>query len=385
MFALLLVLATAGFGFAGSNSVELSLGLDVDFGDGEPFTAGTPDIDVVEILLNEDAAERLQALGLLPLVLTPEKAEEIAKLQALVQFQEFFVLQGVVDEVERDVGVVRELLKIAANDPFVAFELDYHNTSEQTQVLALRGLVELLPLSASTLARNFLELELIDEDADGVASVAQNFVLGNRLQEGLAEQESTGFLFQVGNANIGDEITIGNGETLVTNGAGQVLQTIPGTSPGPIAFDTGVVAGPSGTQDDPLTTLFSTTILELSGGDRVRLRGFVGLAETAELLPSLENVLAALDSLNVGSSTTTTTSTTSSTLLGNVACGDADASGKITAADALAALRTSVDADACPLARCDADGDGAIEASDALAILRAAVGLPQVLNCLGLA
>lgn len=58
---------------------------------------------------------------------------------------------------------------------------------------------------------------------------------------------------------------------------------------------------------------------------------------------------------------------------GCVLCGDADASGKVTAVDALAALRTSVGLSTCDAHRCDVDGSLAVAATDALRILAAAV------------
>ncbi|HXC51515.1 MAG TPA: DNRLRE domain-containing protein [Candidatus Limnocylindrales bacterium] len=58
-------------------------------------------------------------------------------------------------------------------------------------------------------------------------------------------------------------------------------------------------------------------------------------------------------------------------------CGDANDDGKLTASDALTALRTAVGAGNCELARCDYNGDGKVNASDALAILRVAVGGPS--------
>jgi len=56
-------------------------------------------------------------------------------------------------------------------------------------------------------------------------------------------------------------------------------------------------------------------------------------------------------------------------------CGDADANGRITAADSLASLRTSVGLGNCPLERCDADASEAVTAADALLILRSAVAV----------
>lgn len=55
-------------------------------------------------------------------------------------------------------------------------------------------------------------------------------------------------------------------------------------------------------------------------------------------------------------------------------CGDATGDGKITAADALKALRVAVGIGTCPQEVCDYTGDGEITATDALAILRVAVG-----------
>ncbi len=54
-------------------------------------------------------------------------------------------------------------------------------------------------------------------------------------------------------------------------------------------------------------------------------------------------------------------------------CGDADASGRVTAVDALGALRTAVGTGTCPIARCDADGSKQVGSNDAQRILRQAV------------
>jgi imidazolonepropionase-like amidohydrolase len=62
-------------------------------------------------------------------------------------------------------------------------------------------------------------------------------------------------------------------------------------------------------------------------------------------------------------------------------CGDANDDGKLSASDALAALRTSVGTSSCPLEACDYTGDEKITASDALAILRRSVGQSVAANC----
>jgi hypothetical protein len=79
--------------------------------------------------------------------------------------------------------------------------------------------------------------------------------------------------------------------------------------------------------------------------------------------------------------TTTTTITTTTTLGGTVECSDANEDGKITATDALAALRTAVGTSTCAPCRCDTDDSGAINASDALRILRKAVGQQVTFTC----
>jgi hypothetical protein len=63
------------------------------------------------------------------------------------------------------------------------------------------------------------------------------------------------------------------------------------------------------------------------------------------------------------------------------ACGDANADGKVTATDALLALRAAVGTAACDATRCDYDDSLAITATDALEILRASVGDPTTPNC----
>jgi hypothetical protein len=62
-------------------------------------------------------------------------------------------------------------------------------------------------------------------------------------------------------------------------------------------------------------------------------------------------------------------------------CGDANNDDKVTAGDALAALRTSVGSGDCPLELCDYTGDDNVTASDALAILRKSVGQNVTPHC----
>ena len=62
-------------------------------------------------------------------------------------------------------------------------------------------------------------------------------------------------------------------------------------------------------------------------------------------------------------------------------CGDATGDGKVTAADALLALKAAVGSAACAPSACDANDSGGISAADALLILKAAVGTPVELNC----
>ncbi len=86
--------------------------------------------------------------------------------------------------------------------------------------------------------------------------------------------------------------------------------------------------------------------------------------------------------------TTTTTSTSTTTTLPAQSCGDpvaitigSDRAGLKTASDALFILRTAVGFESCPLCVCDVNNDGKITATDALAALKAAVGQPVSLTC----
>jgi len=81
------------------------------------------------------------------------------------------------------------------------------------------------------------------------------------------------------------------------------------------------------------------------------------------------------------STSTTTTSSTSTTLPGSGSCGDANGDTKVTATDALVALRTAVGTSTCELCLCDVNSSGSVTATDALAILRNAVGSPGTLVC----
>jgi hypothetical protein len=74
------------------------------------------------------------------------------------------------------------------------------------------------------------------------------------------------------------------------------------------------------------------------------------------------------------------TVSTASAAQGDV-CGDATGNSHIEAGDALIALQVAVGAKACPLPRCDCDASGAVTASDAMGILQFAVGLDVELSC----
>jgi hypothetical protein len=92
--------------------------------------------------------------------------------------------------------------------------------------------------------------------------------------------------------------------------------------------------------------------------------------------------------LKVTTSSSTSTSvtvlppTTSSTLP-FVPCGDPNADGRFTAADALYVLRAAVGSLTCPASVCDVQGRNGINAADALLLLRIAVGLltPDTVDC----
>lgn len=87
-----------------------------------------------------------------------------------------------------------------------------------------------------------------------------------------------------------------------------------------------------------------------------------------------------------GGTTTTTevppsSTTTSTTLPPGPLCGDIDGNGRITASDALAALRTAIGLATCELCNCDINGNGVVGATDAFAILNVAVGNNVELQC----
>lgn len=84
----------------------------------------------------------------------------------------------------------------------------------------------------------------------------------------------------------------------------------------------------------------------------------------------------------VSSTTTTSLPLPTTTLPTTFACGDANGDQRLSASDALIALRTGVGSDNCLACVCDVDASGTINATDALGILRVAVGQPVVLGCL---
>lgn len=62
-------------------------------------------------------------------------------------------------------------------------------------------------------------------------------------------------------------------------------------------------------------------------------------------------------------------------------CGDANQDDKVTAADALVALKTAVGLESCPVRRCDTNKSGVVDAADALRVLRFAIGLGGTPTC----
>lgn len=62
-------------------------------------------------------------------------------------------------------------------------------------------------------------------------------------------------------------------------------------------------------------------------------------------------------------------------------CGDTSGDGKITAADALFALKSAIGSETCATCVCDVDGGGTVGAADALAILKVAVGISLEFGC----
>lgn len=99
-------------------------------------------------------------------------------------------------------------------------------------------------------------------------------------------------------------------------------------------------------------------------------------ASLSIFLTSLASVLVLGTGLRASAGEPTTTTTMPAPL-----CGDANGDDKVTAADALVALRTAVGSASCPLSACDYNGDDKVAASDALAILRKAVGQGVVADC----
>ncbi len=71
------------------------------------------------------------------------------------------------------------------------------------------------------------------------------------------------------------------------------------------------------------------------------------------------------------------------TTLPPVLCGDADGNGRVTAPDALNALKTAVGSGSCPASVCDVLPPAGVSAGDALAILKHVVGLLATLDCSG--
>ncbi|MFN2374932.1 MAG: dockerin type I repeat-containing protein [Candidatus Binatia bacterium] len=98
------------------------------------------------------------------------------------------------------------------------------------------------------------------------------------------------------------------------------------------------------------------------------------LADTTTTIPDTTTT--------VPDATTTLPPETTTTMLVPVPiCGDANGDLDVTAADALAALKTAVGTSMCPLVRCDYNGSGEVTAPDALLILKVAVGQVIVPMC----
>jgi len=85
--------------------------------------------------------------------------------------------------------------------------------------------------------------------------------------------------------------------------------------------------------------------------------------------PSTSSTLGSTTSSTWPPTTSTLLPTTTTIPLPEAVCGDASSDGKLTATDALGALRAAVGLASCPLCICDTDAGGAITVVDALSIL----------------
>jgi len=108
----------------------------------------------------------------------------------------------------------------------------------------------------------------------------------------------------------------------------------------------------------------------------------VSTSTTTTTVSTTTTTLPATTTTTVSSTTTTSLPLPTTTLPTTFTCGDANGDQRLSASDALIALKTGVGSGNCLACVCDVDASGTINATDALGILRVAVGQSVLLGCL---
>lgn len=199
-------------------------------------------------------------------------AEDAARIEAahddlIAQFNqaaaqgrtlEFFVALGDIDEAAGRIVSAA----LADRDPYVAFGADVVNTSEAPLSVSFGGFFPIEPLDGPLLGQTRLEINLIDANGDGAASITPVPGVSPFLTDFQGDDAS---LFSVFPSNPVGEAIIGETET-------------------PLVFDTGVGPAPLFNPGLPVNSLFYRLAFTLSPGDRVEVGVFFGAFDDESFL-----------------------------------------------------------------------------------------------------
>ncbi|MFG0327400.1 MAG: GC-type dockerin domain-anchored protein [Phycisphaerales bacterium JB037] len=224
-----------------------TIGVDVDFG--RLFNAGLEQLELNVLLaavLDADIPDDRK----MELIAIIADVSFTGGLKAGQSETTFVTRQQVIEDI-----LARVLMAyVGFRDPFSAVDTTYTNLTDQSQHVSLGIFMPNEPVvTGGYTARTYLAIDLFDANGDGAALMEPSFILGAMAENAAVTR---------------------NG--LVLDLTPRVGTTIVGPTAQTVVFDTGPIAGtvPPG---DEITDLFPSVKFQLSPGDRVRIRGFMGV------------------------------------------------------------------------------------------------------------
>lgn len=173
---------------------------------------------------------------------------------------------------------------LADRDPYVAFGADIENPTETPLSVSFGGFFPIEPLDGPLLGQTRLEINLIDANGDGVASITPVPGVSPFLTDFQGDDAS---LFSVFPSDPVGEAIFGETDT-------------------PLVFDTGIGPAPLFNPGLPVNSLFYRLAFTLSPGDRVEVGVFFGAFDDesflfpAELAIDVARILGGLGDFGAG-------------------------------------------------------------------------------------